>query len=66
MGTTVYDSVKQAHDLIHANVYHYLFSFELPVNGGITAFHGGELHFAFHNVDLPEIRLATGATEECY
>ncbi len=50
----------------HANVYHFLFSFEIPVNGGITAFHGGELHFAFHNVDLPEIRLATGATKECY
>ncbi len=66
LNTTVYSSVKQACDSSSANVYHYLFSFELPVNGGITAFHGGELHFAFHNVDLPEIRLATGATEECY
>ena len=41
-------------------VYNYLFAYEAPVNGGITPFHCAELIYVFHNVDLPELRLATG------
>lgn len=42
-------------------VYNYLFSYEAPVNGGITPFHCAELIYVFHNVELPELRIATGA-----
>lgn len=41
-------------------VWNYLFAWEYPVNGGITAFHCSEIAFAFHNVNEPHIRLATG------
>ena len=41
-------------------VYNYLFSYEAPVNGGISPFHCAELIYVFHNVDLPMLRLATG------
>ncbi len=41
-------------------VWNYLFAWEYPVNGGITAFHCSEIAFAFHNVTEPHIRLATG------
>lgn len=48
-------------------VFTYMFNFEAEtVNGGITAFHCVELIYAFHNVDIPIVRLATGATEEAY
>lgn len=59
-------AVKAAAESSNAPVYHYLFSYEAQVNGGITAFHGGELHFVFHNIGMPDIALATGGTEECY
>ena len=45
-------------------VYNYLFSYEAPVNGGITPFHCAELIYVFHNVDRAELRLATGAGPE--
>ena len=41
-------------------VWNYLFAWEYPVNGGITAFHCSEIAFVFHNVTEPHIRLATG------
>ncbi|MGA3236018.1 MAG: carboxylesterase family protein [Bryobacteraceae bacterium] len=41
-------------------VWNYLFAWEYPVNGGITSFHCSEIAFAFHNVNEPHIRLATG------
>ena len=41
-------------------VWNYLFAWEYPVDGGITAFHCSEIAFAFHNVNEPHIRLATG------
>jgi para-nitrobenzyl esterase len=41
-------------------VWNYLFAWEYPVNGGITAFHCSEIAFAFHNVNEPHIRLASG------
>jgi para-nitrobenzyl esterase len=47
-------------------VYTYLFSYEAPVNGGITPFHCAELIYVFHNVDRPELRLATGAAASAY
>ncbi len=43
-------------------VYNYLFAWEYQVNGGITSFHCSEIVFAFHNVGLPQSRLATGGT----
>src|ERR1700722_10350030 len=41
-------------------VWNYLFAWEYPVNGGITSFHCSEIAFAFHNVNEPHIRVATG------
>jgi para-nitrobenzyl esterase len=41
-------------------VWNYLFAWEYPADGGITAFHCSEIAFAFHNVNEPHIRLATG------
>jgi para-nitrobenzyl esterase len=43
-----------------APVYNYLFVYEYPVNGGITAFHTSELAFVFHNLSEPHLRVATG------
>src|SRR6516225_4708297 len=41
-------------------VWNYLFAWEYPVNGGVTAFHCSEIAFVFHNVNEPHIKLATG------
>ncbi len=41
-------------------VFNYLFAWEYPVNGGITAFHCSELAFCFHALNVPQIRTATG------
>jgi para-nitrobenzyl esterase len=41
-------------------VYSYIFAYEYPVNGGITAFHCAEIAFIFHNVGEPQLRVATG------
>jgi para-nitrobenzyl esterase len=43
-----------------APVYNYIFAYEYPVNGGVTAFHCSEIAFAFHALSEPHIRLATG------
>ncbi|MCU1328300.1 MAG: fatty acyl-CoA hydrolase, medium chain [Bryobacterales bacterium] len=43
-----------------APVWNYLFAWEYPVNGGVTAFHCSEIAFVFHNVTEPHIRVATG------
>ena len=43
-----------------APVYTYLFTYEYPVNGGVTAFHCSEIAFAFHALSEPHIRIATG------
>jgi para-nitrobenzyl esterase len=45
-----------------APVYNYIFAYEAPVNGGITSFHCSEICFAFHNVGLPQSKIATGGT----
>lgn len=42
-----------------APVYNYIFAYEYPVNGGITAFHCSEIAFAFHALSEPHIRIAT-------
>jgi len=47
-------------------VYNYLFSYEYPVNGGVTSFHCSEIAFVFHNVGNPELRLATGGAPEAF
>jgi para-nitrobenzyl esterase len=41
-------------------VWNYIFAWEYPVDGGITAFHCSEIAFAFHNVGLPQLKIATG------
>jgi para-nitrobenzyl esterase len=43
-----------------APVYNYIFVYEYPVNGGVTAFHCSEIAFVFHALSEPHIRLATG------
>jgi para-nitrobenzyl esterase len=43
-----------------APVYNYVFAWEYPINGGITAFHCSELAFCFHALAVPQIRTATG------
>ena len=43
-----------------APVYSYLFTYEYQVNGGVTAFHCSEIAFAFHALNEPHIRMATG------
>jgi para-nitrobenzyl esterase len=43
-----------------APVYNYIFVYEYPVNGGITAFHTSEIAFVFHNLRVPQLRIATG------
>jgi para-nitrobenzyl esterase len=40
-------------------VYSYLFAWEYPVDGGITAFHCSELAFCFHALDVPQIKTPT-------
>ena len=41
-------------------VYNYLFTYEYPVDGGITSFHTAEIAFAFHNLHEPQLRVASG------
>lgn len=47
----------------NAPVYNYLFSYEAPVNGGVTPFHCAELMYVFHNVGLRELTIATGGAQ---
>lgn len=58
--TTVRGVLERRISQSRGPVYSYLFAYEAPVNGGITPFHCAELIYVFHNVDLPELRLATG------
>lgn len=41
-------------------VYNYVFAWEYPINGGITAFHCAEIAFCFHALSVPQIHTATG------
>ena len=43
-----------------APVYNYIFTYEYQVNGGVTAWHCAEIAFAFHALNEPHMRLATG------
>jgi para-nitrobenzyl esterase len=45
-------------------VYNYLFTWEYPINGGITAFHCAEIAFCFHALEVPQNYLATGGSPE--
>ena len=49
-----------------APVYNYIFSYEYPVDGGITAFHTSEIAFVFHNLSVPEVRISTGEAHAGY
>ena len=47
-----------------APVYMYLFAREMPINGGMVAWHGTEIDFAFHYADYSPARwLPNGDTE---
>ncbi len=50
----------------NAPVYNYMFSYEAPVNGGVSAFHCVDLIYLFHNVDIPIVKIATGGMPEAY
>lgn len=43
-----------------APAYAYIFAYEYPVDGGITAFHCSEIAFVFHNLTMLEVAIATG------
>ena len=45
-------------------VYNYLFTWEYPINGGITAFHCSEIALQFHALNVPQIHTATGGGPE--
>ena len=45
-----------------APVYSYMFSYEYPVNGGVTPFHTAEIAFAFHALNEPHIKIASGGS----
>jgi para-nitrobenzyl esterase len=47
-----------------APVYNYIFTYEYPVNGGITSFHCSEIAFAFHNLTEPHIHVGSGGAPE--
>jgi para-nitrobenzyl esterase len=47
-----------------APVYNYLFAYEYPVDGGITAFHCSEIAFEFHNLSIPQLHVGTGGAPE--
>ncbi len=43
-----------------APVYTFMFTYETPVNGGVTAFHCNDIIYFLHNVEIPIITKATG------
>jgi para-nitrobenzyl esterase len=43
-----------------APVFNYIFTYEYPVNGGVTAFHCSEIGFVFHALNEPHMKIATG------
>ncbi|HAF70366.1 TPA: carboxylesterase [Candidatus Acetothermia bacterium] len=47
-----------------APVYVYIFAYEIPVNGGMVAFHCAEIPFVFHNTDL--VPMATGGGVDAF
>jgi para-nitrobenzyl esterase len=57
---TVKNLLNRKLEKARAPVYNYLFAWEYPINGGITAFHCSELAFCFHALAVPQIKTATG------
>ena len=49
-----------------APVYNYIFTYEYPVDGGMTAFHTSEIAFVFHNLSEPHVRVSTGEAPAGY
>jgi para-nitrobenzyl esterase len=43
-----------------APVFNYLFTYEYPVNGGVTSFHCSEIAFVFHALGVPQVKIGTG------
>lgn len=64
--TRIYQTLERRLEQSDGPVYNYVFAYEAPVNGGITPFHCAELIYVFHNVDLPKIKVATGAAPDGY
>ncbi|RKJ51730.1 carboxylesterase/lipase family protein [bacterium 1XD42-54] len=46
-----------------APVYNYMFTYEIPVNGGTTAFHCVDIMYYLHNIEIPIVRIASGGPE---
>ena len=64
--TRIYQTLERRLSQSNGPVYNYLFAYEAPVNGGVTPFHCAELMYVFHNIDLPDIKVATGADASTY
>jgi para-nitrobenzyl esterase len=47
-------------------VFNYFFTYEYPVNDGITSFHTCEIAFVFHNLHEPHVCIATGDVPSGY
>ena len=47
-----------------APVFHYIFAWEYPVDGGITSFHCSEIAFAMHNATEERLRIGIGNSAE--
>lgn len=64
--TAVKQTLARKLEISKAPVWNYLFAYEYPVNGGVTAFHCSEIVFAFYNVAEPHSRVATGGTPTAF
>ena len=64
--TRIYQTLERRLSQSNGPVYNYLFAYEAPVNGGVTPFHCADLIYVFHNVDLPKVKVATGADASTY
>lgn len=43
-----------------APVFNYMMTYEIPVNGGTTAFHCVDIMYYLHNIEIPIVRIASG------
>ena len=63
---SVYETLERRLSQSEGPVYNYLFAYEAPVMGGITPFHCAELMYVFHNLDIPQVNIATGGAPSGY
>ncbi len=46
-----------------APVFNYMMTYEIPVNGGTTAFHCVDIMYYLHNIEIPIVRIASGGPD---